>query len=135
MSSGQKLAFDEQARVNAEISKRTGRPIKEARKGRRSRLSVDISSTTKALIAKRAKETGRTLAREAEILIERAVTLQEMMERTRTTLEDLDKGKASVEAALWRLGYTPVRHVKDGHAWKLWAEPNFPGLERSGFVP
>jgi hypothetical protein len=127
MSTKQKLNSDEQARI--------GRPIKEARKGKRSRISVDISSTSKALIASRAKASGRTLAREAEIMIEGFVRYLEMMERTRMTLEDMDKGKFSVEAALWRLGYTPVRVAQEDKAWKIWAEPGFPGVERSGFVP
>jgi len=121
MSTEQKLNSDEQARI--------GRPIKEARKGKRSRISVDISSTSKALIASRAKASGRTLAREAEIMIEGFVRYLEMMERTRMTLEDMDKGKFSVEAALWRLGYTPVRVAQDDKAWKIWAEPGFPGVE------
>jgi hypothetical protein len=141
MISGEKLTPDEQARVDAEMakinawaeSKRGGRPIKEARKGKRSRISVDISAPTKALINSRAKASGRTLAREAEIMIEGFVTYQEMMERMRQTLDEMQRG--NVEAALWRLGYTPVRRVIDGKAWKLWAEPNFPGLERSGFKP
>src|SRR5262245_42377468 len=59
------------------LTRRIGRPIKDARKGRRSRISVDISAPTKALIVKRTKETGRTLAREAEIMIERYFELKE----------------------------------------------------------
>ena len=115
---------------------RTGRPIKPARKGKRARLSVDVSSTTKALIAKRAKESGRTLAREAEIMIERSATYDEFMARSQQTLEEMQKG--NVEAMLWRLGYTPVRTPnadKPDRPWKLWAEPGYPGTERSEFVP
>jgi hypothetical protein len=121
MSSGQRLA------------KRVGRPIKDARKGRRSRISVDVSAPTKALIARRAKESGRTLAREAEIMIETSVVYLTMQARTGMSIEEMQTG--NVDAALWRLGYTPIRTVKDGKPWKLWAEPGFPGVERSGFVP
>jgi hypothetical protein len=37
----------------------------------------------------------------------------------------------NVEAELVRLGYVPIRHPSGK---KLWAEPGFPGIERSGFV-
>jgi hypothetical protein len=53
-----------------------------------------------------------------------------------TTLADMQKD--NVEAALRRLGYTPVRvpnNDKPDRPWKLWAEPGYPGTERSGFVP
>ena len=128
----QKRIDQAMAKLEAEVAKRVGRPIKEARKGRRSRISVDISGPTKARIASRAKASGRTIAREAEIMIEGFVVYLEMQERNRTTLEEMQRG--NVEGALWRLGYTPIRHVKDGKAWKLWAEPGSP-FERSEFKP
>src|SRR5262245_14717200 len=121
------------AKLEAEVAKRIGRPIKDARKGRRSRISIDISSPTKARIASRAKATGRTIAREAEIMIEGFLVYLEMQEQNRTTLEEIHKG--NIEGTLWRLGYTPHRHIKDNKAWKYWTEPGFPGVERSEFAP
>jgi hypothetical protein len=110
-----------------------GRPIKASRKGQRSRISVDLSAPTRAAIANQAKISGRTLAREAEIMIEGFLNYLQMQEQMRTTMEEISKG--NVENALLRLGYTPIRAVREGKAQKLWAEPGFPGFERSGFVP
>lgn len=127
----QKRIDQAMAKLEAEVAKRVGRPIKEARKGRRSRISIDISSPTKARIASRANASGRTIAREAEIMIEGFLVYLEMQERNRTTLEDMHKG--NVEGVLWKLGYIPIRHVIAGKAYKLWAEPGSP-FER-GFRP
>jgi hypothetical protein len=110
-----------------------GRPVKASRKGQRSRISVDLSAPTRAAIAKQTKLSGRTLAREAEIMIEGFLNYLQMQEQMRTTMEEISKG--NVENALLRLGYTPIRSVREGKAHKLWAEPGFPGLERSNFVP
>jgi hypothetical protein len=92
---------------------------------------VIVTGKTKATITKLAKESGRTISREVEHLIERALQYEEMMHAMRNTLEEIEKG--SVEAALVRLGYTPLRHSHEGKSWKLWAEPGYPGIEHSGF--
>jgi hypothetical protein len=80
-----------------------------------------------------AKASGRTQSQEAEMLIERCLTYDQMMETMRTTLDEIEKG--SVEAALWRKGYRPKREVIDGKIWKSWAPPGYPGIESGGFVP
>jgi hypothetical protein len=101
-------------------AKRSGRPIKAARRGRRYRISVDISGPTKALITARAKASGRTLAREAEIMIEGFVVYLEMQERTGTTIEEI--GRVGIEVEIRRRGYEPV-NTPDGI---IYTPQNFP---------
>ena len=117
-------------------AKRTGRPMKTARKGRRYQIGVIVTGETKTTITEAAKESGRTISREVEHMIERCLQYDAMFKATARTLQDIDQGDMpSVEAALWRRGFTPHRHVVEGKAWKFWTEPGFPGIERSGFVP
>jgi len=75
------------------------------------------------------QNSGRSISREAEHLIERALAYDRMMDAMRTNLAEIEKG--NVEAALHRLGYTPIRTAHG----KLWAPPGYPGIERSGFEP
>jgi hypothetical protein len=113
--------FKVEARIRAaEIG---GRPNKTTRKGQRSRITIDLSSPTRALIEKQAKISGRRVSREAEILIEECLLYRRMAEDTRSTVEQMFNGM--IESAFVRLGYRPVL-VKEG---KLWAEPGFPGLD------
>lgn len=114
-------------------AKRKGRPFKEPAPGKRAPLSLLVRSEIKKLVDERARASGRTQSQEAEAMIERCLAYDQTMEAMRTNLADMQKD--SVDASLFRLGYTPIREIRDGKAWKLWAEPGFPGLERSGFVP
>jgi hypothetical protein len=114
-------------------AKRRGRPFKPPKPGKRAPLSLLVRAEIKALVDERAKASGRTQSQEAEAMIERCLTYDQMMESMRTNLAELEKG--SVEAVLWRLGYAPIRQFIDGKVCKAWAEPGFPGIERSGFVP
>jgi hypothetical protein len=109
-----------------ESAKRTGgRPIKAARKGRRYRISVDISGPTKALIAARIKNSGRTLAREAEIMIQGFVQYENVLST------EPDK----VHQMLRLRGYyrLPISNPRTGQCGFAWAEPGL--IEESGFVP
>jgi hypothetical protein len=113
---------------------RRGRPFKQPKKGKRAPLSLLVRAEIKRLVDERAKASGRTQSQEAEMLIERCLTYDQTMEAMRTNLAQMEKG--SVEATLWRLGYRPVRTVsEDQKIWKLWAEPGYPGIESSGFIP
>jgi len=113
-------------------AKRRGRPFKKAAPGERAPLSLLVRAEVKRLVDKRAQDSGRTQSQEAEALIEKCLAYDEMMESMRTTLADMQND--SVEAALFRLGYTPVREIIEGRAWKVWCEPGHPRAERSGFV-
>jgi hypothetical protein len=104
--------------------RRPGRPTKAPRKGQRYQIGVIVTGETKAVITKAAKESGRTISREVEILIEKALQYDRLFERTRMTAEEI--ASQSEDAALMRRGYTPV-HTSHG---KVWYPPGWPGLER-----
>ena len=117
-------------------TKRRGRPFKAPKAGKRAPLSLLVRAEIKHLVDERAKTSGRTQSQEAEMMIERCLTYDQTLEAMRTTLADMQKD--NVEAALRRLGYTPLRvpnEDKPDRPWKLWAEPGYPGFERGGFVP
>jgi hypothetical protein len=113
----------------AKRGRRGAPPIKPAKKGERYQIGVIVAGTTKKLIVEQAKISGRSISREAEHLIERAVAYDKIMKAMSNTLEELRQG--SVEAVLFRLGYVPIRDAATGK--KAWAEPGYPGIERSGF--
>jgi hypothetical protein len=117
-------------------TKRRGRPFKAPKAGKRAPLSLLVRAEIKHLVDERAKASGRTQSQEAEIMIERCLTYDQTLAAMQTTLADMQKD--NVEGALRRLGYTPMRvpnEDKPDRPWKLWAEPGYPGIERSGFVP
>jgi hypothetical protein len=101
-------------------------PIKAVKRGEKTQIGVIVSYPIRKLIVESAKATGRSISREAEIMIERCANYDRVIENTRKTLADFDKGNH--EAALRRAGYTPV-YQPDGT--KLWAEPG--AVPPSGF--
>ncbi len=125
------------------MKRRIGRPMK-APTGKRDQVTVLLRADIKRALIKAAQENGRTLSAEGEVWFERLLTYESTLERMRTNLEKMEKD--NVEAALWRMGYRPVRPLikdkdgkpltkEDGKPWKLWAEPGCPGIESSGFIP
>jgi hypothetical protein len=119
--------------INEKPAKRIGRPAAPVRAGQRYQIGLTVPGETKNILVKRAKESGRTIAREFMILIERALLDEERYKAMGMTLDNMEKG--NFEATLFRLGYTPIRTMAGGKSWKMWAEPGFPGIQRSGFVP
>jgi hypothetical protein len=118
----------------AVLQPKRGRPVKKVPRGERTQIGVIVASRTKALLLKTMQQSGRTISREAEYLIEKALTYDSMLASMKRTLEEIEKD--NIEAALWRKGWRPVREVgKDDKIWKLWAEPGYPGIESSGFIP
>jgi hypothetical protein len=112
---------------------RIGRPMK-APTGKRDQVTILLRADIKRALIKAAKDHGQTLSAEGEAWFERLLTYESTLDRMRTTLEEMEKN--NVEAALWRKGWRPVREVtKDGKVWKAWAEPGYPGIEQTGFVP
>jgi hypothetical protein len=103
-------------------------PIKPARKGQKYQIGVIVAGPTKKAIVESTKASGRSISREAEHLIERALAYDRILAAMGTTLEKIKEG--NLEAELWRSGYTPIRTPHG----KLWAPPGYPGIERSGFV-
>jgi hypothetical protein len=119
--------------VKAVDKPRVGRPMKVP-SGKRSQVTVLLRADIKRALIEGAKKNGRTLSAEGEIWFERLLTYESTFERMRTNLEKMEKDSA--EAALWRMGWRPVREItKDGKVWKAWGEPGYPGSEQAGFVP
>ncbi len=94
--------------------KRSGRPIKEARKGRRYQIGVIVTGEIKATIAQRAKASGRTISREVEMMIERLVQYEQMFERMKMDIEEIRQ--SAIDAEFRRQGYTSVASMH-GNIW------------------
>lgn len=101
-------------------AKRIGRPMKTAREGRRYQIGVIVTGKTKATIAKAAKESGRTISREVEILIERALQYDRTLASMNKSVAEIRRGNIEVEFR--QQGYTPVRTLHG----IVWFPPNFP---------
>lgn len=117
----------------AGAKRRTGRPVKPPLAGQRATLSLLVRPEIKAVVEERAAASGTTLAAAAELMLEKCTIYDEMIAASRRSLAEIEAGY--IEDALRRAGYTPIRHTKrDGSVWKLWAQPGFPGIQRSGFI-
>jgi hypothetical protein len=99
---------------------RTGRPMKAARKGERYQIGVIVTGATKAIIAREAKTEGRTISRQVEILIERALQYDRTLAAMNKTIEEIRRG--NIENEFRHQGHTPVRTPHG----VVWFPPNFP---------
>jgi hypothetical protein len=117
--------------MTAEKEIKTGRPP-----GRPRKFAPRVHATTRLApklhteLMEAATGCGRSLSEEIEWRIERLAAYDSAMAAMRTSLEQIAAG--NLEATLWRLGFTPVRHTPSGK--KAWLEPGYPGVQRSGFV-
>jgi hypothetical protein len=109
--------------------RRTGRPIKDVPAGRTVQLGILVAAETKAIIAKAAEASGKSLSREAEALIERALTYDRQFQAMGTSLEQIKQGNLTVE--LLKAGYVPLRDPAGNVTWLPPGHPANPG--RSGF--
>jgi hypothetical protein len=94
---------------------KTGRPIKPARKGQKYQIGVIVTGEVKTTIAKLAKESGRTISREVEIMIERLLQYEKVL--------GTDAG--AVQHLLWRHGHVRlgVSNPATGQRGFAWFEP------------
>jgi hypothetical protein len=67
------------------LQRHAGRPIKSVPKGKRTQIGVIVGGNTKALLLKAMKESGRTISREAEHLIEKALAYDQMLKTLMAT--------------------------------------------------
>ena len=128
----------------AVLQRQGGRRIKKVPKGERTQIGVIVGGDTKARLLKAMKESGRTISREVEHLIEKAHAYDDVVATVKRTpgppqpddLAEIQREirRRNVEAELHRLGYPMQRRIIDGKAWKVWAEPGFPGAQTSGYV-
>jgi hypothetical protein len=110
--------------------KGTGRPPGRPRKfEKRHHATVRIAPERYADLRATADAARRSVSEEVEHRIERLAALDGALAAMRTDVAQIAKN--NFEAELWRRGYTPVR--QPGHDMKLWAEPGFPSIQRSGF--
>jgi hypothetical protein len=121
------MSSKQETRPAAEAKRgvKVGRPVKPARKGRRYQIGVIVTGDVKAIIAKHAKESGRTISREVEIMIERLLQYESVL---RTPAD-------AVPPLLRRHGYPriAVSNPRTGVRGFAWFEPGV--IEESGFVP
>jgi hypothetical protein len=101
-----------------------GRPMKAPKRGRRAPLGLLVRPQIKRLVNRLATANGTTQSAAGELLIERGLAVQTVLDAMGKTLEEVERG--NVEAALWRLGYRPHREMIDGKVWKSWCEPGHP---------
>jgi dissimilatory sulfite reductase (desulfoviridin) alpha/beta subunit len=117
----------------AVLREKRGRPLKKVPKGERTQIGVIVGGKTKALLLKYMQESGRTISREAEHLIEKATVYDSTLASMKRTLEEIEKD--NIRAALWRKGYRPKREMIDGKVWTAWVEPGYPGPVSGEFIP
>jgi hypothetical protein len=124
----------------AVLRRKRGRPLKKVPKGERTQIGVIVGGKTKALLLNAMQQSGRTISREAEHLIERALAYDEVVATLKRTPgpphpDDLKEvRRSSLEAELHGLGYPMQRQIINGKVWKTWAEPGFPGAQTGGVV-
>jgi hypothetical protein len=111
-----------------------GRPVKKVPRGKkRIQVSMILSAEIKTRIDEAAKRSGRTFSQTGEMLVERALAVDDVLQQTNITLEDLE-GIASekFEAAMIRRGWTKERTGR----WDVWSSPGAEARrKRPGFKP
>jgi hypothetical protein len=115
------------------LGKRSGRSIKEPKPGKRAQITLLVRPEIKRTLVRSARANTRTLSQEGEMVIERCLVHDRTLAAMNKTMEQIKRG--NLEGALWREGYRPVRSVVGGKAWKVWAEPGYPGIDPGGFEP
>ena len=108
----------------APVKPRGGRPTKSSRKGARYQIGVIVTGATKAVIAKEAKNEGRTISRQVEHMVERCLQYDRIFAAMGKTAGEIQQG--NLEAALFRAGYPVQRCTIKGEIWKRWLQPGFP---------
>ena len=115
-----------------------GRPVKKVPRGKkRIQVSMILSAEIKTRIDAEAKRSGRTFSQTGEMLVERALAVDDVLRQMNQTLEDLEGiVREKFEAVMIQRGYTKLRVRNDprfpqGFVWVSPAARN----ERSGFKP
>src|SRR5262245_27075019 len=108
-------------RMDEKIKRRwPGQPVKKVPRGKkRIQVSMILSAEIKTRIDNEAKRSGRTFSQTGEMLIERALAVDNVLQLTNQTLEEL------FEAAMLRHGYRKLRvrpHPKYPRGF-VWVSP------------
>ena len=111
------------------MKKRIGRPSKEpTKKQRRASLTFRVLAEVKLHLIQAAKKSGRSLAHEAEALIEKALAYDNMLAAMRSTIPEMQE--QFVKSYLHQKGFIPIRGAGGIVGWKLETDAR----KRSGFV-
>lgn len=114
--------------VADQVRRMVGRPLGEARKGKRYQIGVRVNGQVKSALARRAKENGRSLSSEIEHIIERVAELDRWLEAMRTSLGELERNAG--DDVLRRKGYTAIpcawKSGTDAVSADVWFPPGFP---------
>ena len=103
-----------------------GRPVKKVPRGKkRIQVSMILSAEIKTRVDDVAKRNGRTFSQTGEMLVERALAVDDVLRETKLTLEALEAiAREKFEAEMIRRGYKKVRVRRDprfprGFVWIL----------------
>jgi hypothetical protein len=109
---------------------KTGRPPGRPRKFAEGRVHATVRLTPQrhADLKGKADAARRSVSEEIEARLERLAAQDSVLAAMGSSLEQIKAG--SLEAELWRSGYTPLRDSATGK--KLWAEPGL--VARSEFI-
>jgi hypothetical protein len=112
--------------VADQVRRMVGRPLGEARKGKRYQIGIRVSGQVKSALARRAKENGRSLSSEIEHIIEGFAEHGRLLEVMRTSLAELER--TAPDDVLRRKGFTAVPWASgtDAVTAKVWFPPGFP---------
>jgi predicted transcriptional regulator len=116
-----------------------GRPVKKVPRGKkRIQVSMILSAELKTRLDNVAKHTGRTFSQTGEMLIERALAVDVVLQQTNLSLEGLEAiAREKFEAEMIQRGYRKLRVRPDPRFPRrsfVWVSPELLG-ERSGFKP
>ena len=103
-----------------EATKRFGRPVKAPAPGERAPLSLLVTPELKHRIELITRGSGRTMAAEAEALIEQGLAVADVLTSLRTTVAELARRQA--EKNFRERGYTVIH---DPHG-DIWLPPGHP---------
>jgi hypothetical protein len=93
-----------------------GQPVKKVPRGtKRIQVSMILSAEIKTRLDDEAKRSGRTFSQTGEMLIERALAVDDVLREMKQTLDGL--ARDSFEAKMIRRGYKKVKMRGDGLAW------------------
>jgi hypothetical protein len=107
-----------------------GRPVKPAPRGRkRIQVSMILNAKIKTRVDKEARDSGRTFSQTGEWLIERALSLDDVLRSMKRSFSSVDRENFEME--MIRRGYTKLLGSRHGPV--VWLPPEAP-VERSGFI-
>jgi hypothetical protein len=109
------------------VSLRLGRPVKAPTPGERAPLSLLVTPELKHRIELATRGSGRTMAAEAEALIEQGLAVVDVLTSLRTTVAELARRQA--EKNFRERGYTVIH---DPHG-DIWLPPGHPAAPQETF--